>query len=283
MANLSIRDLLPPIALAALRRWRQGQGVTTFASYGDALQSCVDSGTESGYENSDLVRLIVAKTERYRADLATAGAPIQLGATAAYSLAALLTSGDRDPIQVIDFGGAAGAHYLLARALLPESRRLRWIVVETPAMVRQAEPALSSDELAFSADLQAAVRELGRVDLLHTSGTLQCVANPYATLDSLLATGAHHILFNRLGWTAGPREVITTHASWLSDNGPGAMPAGFVDRRIRYPFVFPRQDLFQASLARHYEILLRFEDASGVFPVGREPLLGLGLLARRKA
>jgi hypothetical protein len=122
-----------------------------------------------------------------------------------------------------------------------------------------------------------------RIDLLHTSGTLQCVDSPYDYLQKLISTSANHILLNRLGLTKGTCEVITVHESWLSSNGPGPMPDGFTDRKIRYPFVFPRESVFMKMLSDNYSTMIIFKDASGIFPVNNEPIIGLGLLVRRHA
>jgi hypothetical protein len=60
------------------------------------------------------------------------------------------------------------------------------------------------------------------------------------------------------------------------------MPNGIADRKVRYPFVFPRESLFMEMLSTHYEAMMTFEDSSGIFPVKGEPIIGLGLLVRRK-
>jgi len=276
---MRLRDLVPPIATSALRRLRSRSRRKQYADYAQALNDC----TEHGYENADIVNVVVEKTKRYRDNLSLNTTPVQLNATSAYSLCALLAASGQNQINVLDFGGAAGAHYFLTRAVLASACRLNWIVVETPAMAEKARHILSSDELSFSSDLAEAASSSKQIDLLHTSGTLQCVDAPYDYLRKLISTSANHILFNRLGLTKGNHEVVTIHESMLSWNGPGPMPSGIADRKVRYPFVFPRESVFMETLSAHYKTIMTFEDSSGIFPVDDEPITGLGLLVRRKA
>jgi putative methyltransferase (TIGR04325 family) len=76
---------------------------------------------------------------------------------------------------------------------------MKWIVVETPEMAQRAKTALGTCELTFTSDLREAADSLRRIDLLHTSGTLQCVNNPEEYLKTIVSFGATHTLLNRLG------------------------------------------------------------------------------------
>lgn len=271
-------SLLPPILLAALRRLSRRSGRRRFASYGEALHA----SSRDGYENHDLVEVVIRKTRRLRDELASDRQPARIDPSSGAGLVALLTTAEGSgAIRVLDFGGAAGAHYLLARALLPSSRELRWAVVETEAMAKAAAEQLATHELSFHGDLQTAVDRLEQVDLLHSSGTLQCVEDPYTCLERLVAVGAKQLLLNRLGLSRSDHDVITVHETMLSWNGPGPMPEGISDRRICYPFTFPQEGRLKEILAGGYRVRAEFEDSSGCFPVDNEPIFGLGLLLER--
>ena len=249
----------------------------TYPTYEAALAAC----NGDGYEHGDLVNVICAKTYRYRDELSDVAIATRLNPAYAYSLCGLLASIDASRmIYVIDFGGACGAHYYLARAMLPSPYKLRWIVVETLAMAQKAGAAATSDELSFSSDLRAAVDSLKRVDLLHTSGALQYVSDPHDCLRTLVSSGAKHMLFNRLGLTKGPRDVIGVQESWLSQNGPGDLPRGFQDRQVRYPFTFMPESSFYEVLRENYDVVMTFDEPSAIFPVNDEPIIGRGLLVR---
>jgi len=216
---MRIRDFVPPIAMTVGRKLFSRSGRKQYATYGETLANC----TERGYENVDIVNVVLKKTTQYRDSVFHKGEPLHLSTTSAYSLCSLLASIESREINVIDFGGACGAHYFLARAVLSSSCKLRWLVVETPEMAQRAQAVLSTDELSFLSNLSDAADSMKRIDLLHTSGTLQCVNNPCEYLSTLVSMRASHILFNRLGLTNGSHDVITIHESWLSWNGPGAI------------------------------------------------------------
>lgn len=228
-----------------------------YASYAEALARC------DGYENADIVGTVYAKTVANRS--------LPLTSTNAFTLLSLLVGR-----RVLDFGGACGIEYFNARRLIPAGRRLDWTVVETPAMAAKAAP-LANDELRFASSLDGLT-----ADVIHTSGTLQCVDDPLGHLRKLIALEAEHIVFNRLGLSSGA-EVVTVHESMLSANGPGPMPAGIPDRLVRYPFVFPSKADFMALLRERYEVVATFNDDSGIFQVRGAPrIVGGGMVVRRK-
>jgi putative methyltransferase (TIGR04325 family) len=149
-------------------------------------------------------------------------------------------------------------------------------------MAHKAASAMATDELAFSSDVQEAAATLQRVDLLHTSGALQYLDNPRAHLTTLVSLGATHMLFNRLSLTQGAHDIITVQESWLSENGPGPMPSGIPERKVRYPFICLQASAFYDALSKDYNIVMTFDDRSGMLPIPGEPIIGVGLLARLK-
>jgi putative methyltransferase (TIGR04325 family) len=242
----------------------------------------MDDCSVHGYQNSDIVKVVVAKTIMYRDRLQRKENPIQLNPTNAYSLLSLLCLCQKKEINVLDFGGAAGAHYFLARAILPPDCRINWLVVETSAMASQATKLLACEDLRFVSSLDAAVKAMERIDLLHSSGTLQCVDYPTDYLKKLMAIPAGCVLLNRLGLVVGDHHVITTHESLLSSHGPGPLPSGVENKKVRYPFTFLSENIFFETLSQSHSVIRIFEDTSGIFDVNDAPIKGLGLLAIRK-
>ncbi|MCX6982863.1 MAG: methyltransferase, TIGR04325 family [Verrucomicrobia bacterium] len=183
---------------------------------------------------------------------------------------------------VLDFGGACGAHYFRMRTLFPSHLRLRWHVVETPAMSRKAAP-LHNQELAFFESIAEAQKSLGRIDIVLSSGTLQCVPDPHRSLMELLACRASYLVLPRLGLSETESDIITIHDARLSDNDPGPLPAGIADGMTRYPFTFPARSAIEAAVMKDYEIILKAHDSTEVFPVNHEPLVGFGYIGRKQA
>ncbi len=186
-----------------------------------------------------------------------------------------------DAIHVLDHGGACGAHYFTAKAFLGNTCSLRWHVVETPAMAAKAK-VLENDELKFHPTLMSAKNACPAPDLVFSSGTLQCVPEPHATLQELLSFHSPYILLNRLGLNSGANDVITVHTSRLRDNGPGPLPEGIQDCEVRYPFQFISKQAIDQAILRDYDLRLQFDDPSGIFQVGPDQIVGCSYLLQRR-
>jgi putative methyltransferase (TIGR04325 family) len=144
---MKITQLIPPILIPVLRRINPSKGIKVYQNYASALSDC----SKLGYEDSDLVNVVVEKTRIFRNEIDENKIPLFINSTNAFSLCSILATLDtRMQVNVLDFGGAAGAHYFIARKIIPKNCALKWMVVETPAMVKRAAPLLSNDELSFS-------------------------------------------------------------------------------------------------------------------------------------
>jgi len=269
--KLTVSDFTPPVALAAMRKlFPPAPPPKSYATYAEALADCPDGG----YERPDLVEVVLKKTRRLCSDLGA----IPLTSAAAFSLCGLLGGSLGSDFRVLDFGGACGAHYFQARAMLPPTWRLRWVVVETPSMARAAKE-LSDDGLTFTTSVDKAATALQRVDVVHASAALQYVADPLATLEELLSVGAQRLLLNRLLLSRGD-AVIQVQESPLSSNGPGPLPDGIMDRRVRYPRVLPSAGAFYRLLNERYDLLAILRDPSVVISEGEMCSADVGVLAR---
>lgn len=105
---------------------------TVYSSFAEAKKTCE---TATPYQDSDLIEVIFAKTPRYINSLPTDTFISQNEVNLTLFLTQLF---NKKTISVIDIGGACGAQYFFLRKLLPDSVRLSWRVVETPAMVARA-------------------------------------------------------------------------------------------------------------------------------------------------
>jgi putative methyltransferase (TIGR04325 family) len=161
-----------------------------------------------GYENLELVETIFRKTAAYNPD---GDWPLVVGIHS-----------------VLDFGGGAGLHYKLARKQSPD---IRWAVVETPAMVRRARQ-LATNRLMFFSDIEEAADWLGEVELMHSNGAIQYVPNPNETIRALCAARPAAMVWYRVPISDGKAEA-EVQTSFLSDNGPGALPTS-KDKLVKY-------------------------------------------------
>ena len=136
-----------------------------------------------GYADISLVDVVVRKTMALRGgrrlDDILPGEPLLP------TLTGVAAAGDKAPLRVIDFGGAAGLHYFVAKEAFP-NRSFRWAVIETEQMAEKAA-ALANDEVQFFTRLENGMSWLGGIDLMHCVGALQYVPEPTETLEALLA------------------------------------------------------------------------------------------------
>ena len=90
-----------------------------------------------GTEEDVKVTVVYEKTKRYR-DLLMSQRPLVPDITALRTFVGLSLAISKKELNVVDFGGACGAHYFLAKALIGNRINLRWHVVETPTMANIA-------------------------------------------------------------------------------------------------------------------------------------------------
>jgi putative methyltransferase (TIGR04325 family) len=257
--SMSLKSFIPPAILEIRRRMRPG--MPTFNSYDEAAARC-----GAGYGEDELVRVVVEKTRLYRD-----------------SLLVNPTVGGR--VNCIDFGGAAGAHFFLARSLFGRSFELNWNVVETQGMVAAAG-AVRSDGLRFFTDIAAAassIRAEGReIDLVFTSCALPYVRDPEGMLRELTGVGARRIFVTRNPLAERKLERrVAIQTSRLSANGPGPLPDGFKDRALSYPVTFCDKAAFEGILAERYALDLTFEEERDAYYLQGAPVAMYGYLGVR--
>jgi len=274
---MNIRDFAPPIAVRTAKRiYTRLKPPPIYTSYADAMKAC-----NEGYEDTRLIDVIFEKTKIYRDQLFSKGVYVCDTTSPLVLFGAALSAIGQHDVRVLDFGGSCGAHYFLVKAILGSKIRFQWHVVETAATVRKAH-ALETDELKFFDDLTEAVQRLEYIDLMHSSGTLQCVPAPYDTLQELIKCNSKMLLLRRLAFTLGNFDLVTIHETPISSNGPGPLPPGMPNGVIRYPFQFIQRSRFEAIVNSKYNILAQFNDDTGIFQIGKDPLVGGAYLGERK-
>jgi putative methyltransferase (TIGR04325 family) len=250
---MRLNDLIPSAVKDTVRK----RHAPFFDSYSSALAAC-----NAGYQQETLIRAVHEKTKRYRNSLESR--PILCDITSLRTFIGLIGLPNSE-LNVIDFGGACGAHYFLARAILKS--KLRWSVVESPQMVRAARD-LEDDELCFFENLKDAQRSLPRVDLVFSSGALQYVPDPYQSLAELTQCGAAQIFITRVGLSSGAKEIISIQKSRLLDNGPGPLPDGVPDEVVQYPVTFASKRRFEQILQGRYTIAVQTNEDKRVHWAG---------------
>jgi putative methyltransferase (TIGR04325 family) len=203
-----------------------------------------------GYDDTVLVDVIVRKTaalrDGRRIDDVVAGEALLP------TIAGIAAAGNDTSLNVLDFGGAAGLHYFVAKEAFPQ-RDFRWAIVETPAMTSQAA-GFADDHLRFFTSIDEAAHWLGNIAFVHCVSALQYVPEPEATLSHLLALRAPTMFWAKL-MLAEKREHFTQR-SRLRDNGPGPIPADIADREIGYAGIrVARSTFLQAHTDTGYRLV----------------------------
>ena len=135
-----IIKLIPPLVLDIIQ---SKQHAHKYVNYKDALKLC----TESAYEENELIEVILKKTITFKKNINK----VPISTTSAFSLLSLINpiiSNKNGVINVLDFGGACGAHYFQAKTVINDKIKINWAVVETPTMVKHAKQ-LETEELRF--------------------------------------------------------------------------------------------------------------------------------------
>ncbi|WCL50626.1 methyltransferase, TIGR04325 family [Leptospira sp. GIMC2001] len=272
---MRLKDFVPPIVIKVINKEKVKDKETEkeYQSYHDALN---DYKTD-GYENIELCNMIAEKTKNYSVKLN--GKPYILNPTNVALLSAInqfVSVHPSNKLSIIDFGGACGAHYFEMRRFLPDKIRLNWLVVETSQMVQSAKNMkLDNEELKFYDSLESITLP---IDIIHSSGALQYVPEPYEYLSKLLNFKARWIFFNRMMFNEANRDIITVQKSKLSANGPGPMPDNYEDKILTYPHTTMSFEKFNDNLTDTYHAEWIFEENSGSYKINNEKIVGKGLL-----
>jgi putative methyltransferase (TIGR04325 family) len=226
-----------------------------YSSYHSALADCHNSGY-----NSELLAAVVSqKTSRFAKELQQTR---KLDLTALRSMIFLgaIQPCNRDTLRVLDFGGACGYHYLIAKALQP-TLNYDWRVVESEAMAEAGTKDHQTDELSFFPSISACVREDWLPEVIFASSSLQYVPDPNYTVSELLNIGSELCYITRTPLSDFDQSLVTIQKSALSNNGPGALPQGFTDQIVTYPITFfPIKDLLVTARSLGYAVRISVEE-----------------------
>ena len=221
--------------------------------------------------------MIAEKTKKYIIKLRDK--PYKLNPTNVFLLSAInqyISTFSPNSINILDFGGACGAHYFEIKRFIPDRIKLNWLVIETEQMVLSAKNMkLGNDELKFYDSLELINIP---IDIIHSSGALQYVPDPYEYLIKLLNFNAKWIFFNRMMFNEDNRDIITVQKSNLSANGPGPLPEKYKDKILTYPHTTMSFENFNNKIVKNYNSKWVFEETSGSFNINNERIVGKGLL-----
>lgn len=266
-----IEQLTPPLLLQLFKHFT---APPAYKTYEEALKHC----PKEAYEDEDIVKVVVEKNIIYQQKLQT-DSVFDLGTLRI--LIALGLSQKGSSLNVIDFGGGGGHHYTVASYAFGEKDSLKWNVVETTAMANEAK-RIANNNLKFFDNIADAIKDLGLVDLVFTSGTLHCCSKPLFFLKELINIKAKYLFITRTSFSDSSEQVASVQKSYLSTNGPGPLPAGFHDKAVYYPNVFvPKQEV-EKLLSEYYQIQFTIIEDKAAYRVGSKEMDMIGYFCIRK-
>ena len=232
-----------------------------------------NAATSFSYDNYLLAEVVTKKTELYIAQRNAKNFP---NSNYLALIAAMKT--DVSISNIIDFGGAAGIHFQLVKYLFPNLNS--WNVVETKAMVevnkRQSDPILRFYTLEQGEELKI------NCDLLYSSSSLQYTNNPIETFKRLISFNPKHILISRTPFSNVKEEKKFTQYSSLSQNGPGPLPAPYVDSKVSYEVNIPILSDVMEVLSEKFEIQWITKENEVLKDPHGNPYAYLSIFATRK-
>lgn len=195
------------------------------------------------YEQLELVELIIHKNLQLRQSMSLT----DLDAMSFRTIAAVgLAAGNKSDFTVLDFGGGAGHHQLLARNLFKKIN-FDWTVIETTAMSRLAQKEIVDQGLSFRSSLEA-LSESNNYDLIFSNSAIQYTSDPLNTLRELLKLQFEHFFITRVPLNVGNGQIKYQQESLLSQNGPGPAPKEMQKKWVKYENNIVSKDSFESIL-----------------------------------
>ena len=141
----------------------KGQPNPEYSSFEEAIKQA------DGYEDNILTKVVVTKGKKFAENLPKTK---QLDLSSLRTFIGLASSLNSKKLTVLDFGGAAGTHYFIARSILSEDINLDWRVVETNQMSQEAKKqGLENSELKFFDSISNAVG-YSKINLVFASSSI---------------------------------------------------------------------------------------------------------------
>jgi putative methyltransferase (TIGR04325 family) len=248
------KEILPPIFLNLLKK-----NFNKFATYESYAAALIDA---EGYEDNTLVKVVVAKGKTFSETFALQKEVDLMSLRIFVGIASALKN---NKLKVIDFGGAAGTHYYLAKSILSKDIVIDWRIIETTQMVKEAKAqGLENTELSFYDSIESASND-EEFDLVFASSSVHYTPSPYDLLEKLTKINANKLVITRTPIT--DVSTVLLQRSKLSANGVGEIPRklGVKDKIISYPATMMSKEHVENILLSFGEIKLKIREDKSAY------------------
>lgn len=248
-----LKKILPKFIQAKLKKKYY------FKSYPNYKSALSDT---TGYQDETLVKVIIAKTLKFKEDLKK---NYRIDQSLLKIFPAVAASLNSDKLTVLDFGGSAGIHYFIVRSILEKEISLDWRVIETPKMVQEAiKNKLENKELTFYDNLNTAVNEK-KIDLAIAIGSIHYTDSPNQILEQILKTNPSYFFLSRT--PLAKNELVLLQETFYSKNGVGKIPEELKidDQKISYPVTILKKDKVETILNNFGKNILSIDEEKSVY------------------
>ena len=145
-------------------------------------------------------------------------------------------------LHIIDFGGSLGSAYRTHYPFLKHLKKIRWHVVELPAMAQLGRQEFQNGELFFHDSIEACLAQ-HRVDGILLGGVLQYLEDPYCLLYQLgRTTACDFLILDRTFFNikSGDRICVQHVPEWIYR---GSYPCRFLDLDKTLALISERFDI----------------------------------------
>lgn len=264
-----IKGLCPPFLYQALGNFRNRNQQSLAIIFSGNYFSYKEAAEKAqGYEGVDIVKYSideVAKYELLRQQSPWIDPREQQLITAMGIIRYQM--GSENPINVLDFGGGAGRHYLLAEKFFAKHNIKKWTICETEVMTEAATALKFTKNVDFNTDIESLTLSF---DIVHTSAAIQYTENPSNIYDVFLKLNPKFIIVNRLPFISGIEDRLTIQKV-TRENQVMTMPAWFFS-----------ESKWIKKFENNFEIVARWEVPGEQYPLDSQNIMLQGLLLKNK-
>ncbi len=234
----------------------------TYKNFNDA------SKNNNNYAEKDLIKVVVTKAKEFQNTGANERLVDSMALRTFFILNILQKSKN---INILDFGGGAGTHYMVLKNYFKNSIDFNWHVVETKELAKEAiDQGLENKELKFFSDINQAIENLEEIDLIYANGSLCYTDNPTKYITDLLEIKAKYMYITRTPFNEESNEnIVGLQVSKLSSNGKGSLPIGFKDREVYYPFTVLGMQEVENLFKKYGKIELKIIEDKNAYPTNK--------------
>lgn len=262
-------QLAPPLLKKIFRKALNPQKI--YENFDSAYKSLAQY---KGYDNAALLDVVFAKSKNFINEIQNnVHEPLETHHVFLLTLIGIMK--ENKTIRVLDFGGAFGTHYFIAKKYFPLVS-FDWNIIELPEVVKTGK-ALENSELKFIDIKNNYENPIGEFDLVITSCTLQHMPDPEKTLHFLSQHKAPYLALLRLGVNTTVKNLWIIHKAQFKDCGPGALPLNYQNGLAAFPFCLMGKEKLKLPLSQ-YKLKLSNLDNSGTISVRGYEIQGFNQL-----